>query len=67
MTKLHRTTAVAKRLGVSVWTITRTAKAHEVYTDKFPTTTGGYLFSDADVAKLASILNRQDVPERGAA
>lgn len=59
MPKLRPTREVADALGVSVWTITRTAKRHEVYTQKLGPNTGGYLFDDDDVARLASLLNRE--------
>lgn len=60
--KLHPTRTVAERLDVSVWTVTRIAKDHpDVYTLKVPGTTGGYLFSDDDVAKVAAHLKRKEV------
>lgn len=55
---LHPTRTVAARLGVSVWTVTRTAKEHELYTLKVPGATGAYLFDDDAVARLADHLNR---------
>ena len=58
MQDLAPTRAVAERLGVSVWTVTRLAKAHGCYSSKFPTSTGGYLFSDTDVDKLANLITR---------
>lgn len=65
MQELHPTKVAAKRLGVSVWTVVRAAKEHGVFTSKFPTSTGGYLFTDADIAKLGELLNRP-VNERAA-
>jgi hypothetical protein len=59
MQDLTPTRAVAERLHVSVWTVTRLAQTHRCYTSKFPTQTGGYLFSDADIDKLAALINRE--------
>ena len=59
MQDLAPTKAVAERLGVSVWTVTRTAGKHNCYTSKFPTQTGGYLFSEEDIATLATLIGRE--------
>lgn len=59
MQHLAPTRAVAERLHVSVWTVTRLAQKHECYTSKFPTKTGGYLFSDDDVVRLAALISRE--------
>jgi hypothetical protein len=58
MEHLNTTKDAARRLGVSVWTVARTAKDHNAYTAKFPTTTGGYLFSEDDLRRMGEILNR---------
>lgn len=59
MQDLAPTKAVAERLGVSVWTVTRTAGKYGCYTSKFPTQTGGYLFSEDDIALLAILIGKQ--------
>lgn len=59
MQDLTPTRAVAEQLGVSVWTVTRTAKEHGCYSSKFPTATGGYLFSADDIATIATLIGRE--------
>ena len=58
MEHLNTTKDAARRLGVSVWTVARTARDHNAFTAKFPTATGGYLFSEDDLRRMGEILNR---------